>query len=182
MLPGTPQDASEEIVDLVDSENRIIGSATRREVRARNLLHRGVGILCKSSEGLIYVHKRTATKDVFPGMYDMLVGGVVASGESYADAARREIKEELGIDGPEPTPLFQHLYVGPHNRSWVAVYEVTWDGDIRHQESEVAWGSYMTLEQILQRLSLWEWVPDGLEIFQRYLQYGKQSRVGSGPS
>jgi 8-oxo-dGTP pyrophosphatase MutT (NUDIX family) len=167
-LSTTPISPHEEIVDLVDDENRIVGRAKRSDVRAKNLLHRGVGIVCKSSAGQVYVHRRTTTKDVFPGLYDMLVGGVVGSGESYEAAARREILEELGIDGPEPRHLFHHLYLGPLNRSWVAVYEVIWDGPIRHQESEVAWGSYLSLEEVIAKLEVWEWVPDGLEIFQRY--------------
>jgi isopentenyldiphosphate isomerase len=165
-----PRPAADEIVDLVDESNRVIGTAPRREVRARNLLHRGVGILCRNSRGEVYVHRRTATKDVFPGLHDMFVGGVVGSKESYDDAARREIREELGIEGPEPRRLFDHLYLGPLNRSWVAVYEVTWDGPIRHQETEVAWGAYMTLDELLGKLGEWEFVPDGLEIFAAYME------------
>jgi isopentenyldiphosphate isomerase len=164
-----PRLGADEIVDLVDEENRVIGKAPRREVRAKNLLHRGVGILCRNSRREVYVHRRTATKDVFPALYDMLVGGVVASGETYDAAAGREILEELGIEGPEPRWLFDHLYLGPLNRSWVAVYEVTWDGPIRHQESEVAWGTYMTMEELHRKLDEWEFVPDGLEIFQAYI-------------
>ena len=173
---------ADELVDLIDPANNIIGRASRREVRSRNLLHRGVGILCRNSRGDIYVHRRTTTKDVFPGMYDMFVGGVVGWGETYEAAAQREIAEELGIAGPEPRFLFHHLYQGPLNRAWVAVYEVTWDGAIRHQESEVAWGSYLSLEELLAKLEEWDFVPDGLEIFEHYLQDLRQSRVGSGPA
>lgn len=169
--------SSDEIVDIVDAENRVVRRATRREVRAENLPHRGVGILCRDSTGRIYVHRRTPTKDVFPGMYDMLVGGVVASGESYEAAARREIAEELGIVGPEPRFLFQHHYVGPENHAFVAVYEVTWDGPMRHQESEVEWGAFLDIEEVLRSLERWAYVPDGLEIFERYREAG-----GSTPS
>lgn len=160
---------ADELVDVVDSENRVVRRTTRREVRTMNLPHRGVGILCRSSQGLYYVHRRTAIKDVFPGMYDMLVGGVVASGEAYEDAARREIAEELGIVGPEPRLLFHHHYAGPQNNAFVAVYEVTWDGPIRHQETEVEWGAFLSLEEVIRSLEEWEYVPDGLEIFGRYL-------------
>jgi len=175
------EQSGDEVVDLIDADNRVIGQTSRREVRARNLLHRGVGILCRNPEQAIYVHRRTNTKDVFPGMYDMFVGGVVASGESYETAAKREISEELGIVGPEPRFLFHHLYKGPLNHSWVAVYDVEWDGPIRHQESEVAWGQYLSMQDLLGKLETWSFVPDGLEIFQRYLQDGKQSGVGSNP-
>ena len=167
--PSPAPDPGEEVVDLVDESNRVIGKATRREVRAKNLLHRGVGIICTNSRGQVYVHRRTRTKDIFPGMYDMFVGGVVASGESAAQAARREILEELGIDGPEPRHLFNHLYLGPRNRAWVAVYEVQWDGPIRHQESEVEWGAFFSFQELDEKLREWEFVPDGLEIFRRLL-------------
>jgi isopentenyldiphosphate isomerase len=174
--------SGDELVDLISPENQVIGQTPRREVRARNLLHRGVGILCRNAAQAIYVHRRTDTKDVFPSMYDMFVGGVVTAGESYAAAAKREIAEELGIVGPEPRLLFHHLYKGPLNHSWVAVYAVEWDGPIRHQESEVAWGQYLSMEDLLVRLETWSFVPDGLEIFHRYLQDGKQSGVSSNPA
>ncbi len=160
------RDPGDERVDLVDLQNRVIGTTTRREVRGKNLLHRGVGILCWNSAGLLYVHRRTTTKDVFPGMYDMLVGGVVSSGESDLDAARREIQEELGIEGPEPRYLAHHLYQGPRNRAWVAVYEVLWDGPIRHQASEVEWGAFLAVPEIVEKLGVWTFVPDGLEIWE----------------
>lgn len=168
----------------MDRENRVIGRAPRREVRGQNLLHRGVGILCRNSRGEVYVHRRTDTKDVFPGLYDMLVGGVVAAGESYEDAARREVGEELGVGG-SPRYLFTHLYDGPRNRSWVAVYEVEWNGPIRHQESEIAWGAWLAWEELLARVDApaagagdapWEFVPDGLEIFGVY-----RERFPDGP-
>ncbi len=154
-----------EWIDLINEDNHVIGRAPRAQVRAKNLLHRGVGIICYNSQGDVYVHRRTDTKDVFPGMYDMFVGGVVASKESYSAAATREICEELGIEGPEPAFLFRHLYRGPLNYSWVQVYSVTWDGPITHQPEEIAWGQWLPA----QRLDAWarehEIVPDGLEIF-----------------
>ena len=166
-------DPGDEIVDLIDGNDRVIGTAFRREVRAKNLFHRGAGILVRNSRGEIYVHRRTETKDVFPGRYDMLVGGMVASGESYEIAARRELGEELGIREAELSPLFVHLYDGPHNHVRVTVFETTWDGPIRHQESEIAWGRWMSLDEILERIPEWDWVPDGLEIFERWRATGE---------
>lgn len=156
----------DELVDLIDVHDRVIGRARRREIRRRNLLHRGVGILCRNSGGEIYVHRRTKTKDVFPAMYDMFVGGVVGLAEEYADAARREIREELGIECAELEWVFNHLYVGTRNRSLVAVFKVTWDGEIRHQEEEICWGAFLTTEELERRIEEWTFVPDGLEIYR----------------
>ena len=160
----------DEWIDWVDEDDRVIGRVTRAQMRAENLLHRVISVLCTNAAGEIYVHRRTHHKDVFPDLYDMFVGGVVGAGESYDAAARREIGEELGIVGPIPEFLFRHRYEGRASRSIIAVYRVRWDGTIVHQASEVAWGSYCTLDQIAKNSAGWEYVPDGWEIFQRYLE------------
>jgi 8-oxo-dGTP pyrophosphatase MutT (NUDIX family) len=177
--PSPPGGPGAEWVDLVDLQNRAIGKATRREVRSLNLLHRGVGILCRNSSGQVYVHRRTETKDVFPGLYDMFVGGVVASGESYDAAAKREILEELGIAGPAPDCLFDHLYQGPKNRSWIRVYRVLWDGPIVHQTEEVAWGAWLPESALEAWVREHPIVPDGLEIFERYLEWRRAGGAGA---
>jgi isopentenyldiphosphate isomerase len=148
-------------------------------MRAENLLHRTVAILCLDPAGRIYVHRRTQHKDVFPGLYDAFVGGVVESGESYAVSARREIGEELGIVGPTPELLFMHRYEDEHSRSHTAVFRVTWDGPIRHQPSEVEWGRYCDLEEIVENRHGWRFVPDGWEFFERYLALQRLKKLPS---
>ncbi len=57
----------------------------------------------------LYVHRRTETKDVYPGYLDVCAGGVNAAGESYDTCAARELEEELGVSGeaglPVPPPV-----------------------------------------------------------------------------
>jgi hypothetical protein len=47
--------------------------------------------------------------------------------------------------------------------------EVTWDGPIRHQENEIAWGTFMSLEELGAKLNESPFVPDDGEIFSRWL-------------
>lgn len=160
----------DERVDLIDLEDRVLGQVTRRRVRAENLLHRGVSVLVWNGRGELFVHRRTDTKDVFPGLHDVFVAGVVQAGEGYDQAARREVEEELGVRGPEPRPLFRHLYLGPACRAWTGVYEVAWDGPIVTQESEVAWGAFLPLDEAVRWSETRPFVPDGLEIFRVWRQ------------
>jgi isopentenyldiphosphate isomerase len=160
----------DELVDLVDEDDRVIGRATRREVRRANLLHRAAAVVCRNSGGQIYVHRRTQTKDVFPGMYDGCVGGVVSSGERYQDTARRELAEELGIVGPAPRFLFKQRYRGPELDTWNAIFEVVWDGPIVHQPEEVAWGAFLSEDELRSRMETWPFVPDGLQMLRHYLR------------
>lgn len=164
---GEP-DQPAEVGVLADDEDRVIGAAPRTEIRGLNLLHRGVAIIVRNSAGEIYVHRRTETKDVFPGMYDMVVGGMVTEGESYEEAARRELAEELGIEEVEPTFLLKHRYLGDKNNAWISLYEVVWPGPIRHQEEEISWGAYLTEEEIVAKLNDWQFAPDHLEVFEGY--------------
>ena len=86
-------DPADELVDVVDEDDRVVATATRREVRRRALLHRCTYVLLRNAAGEILVHRRTDTKDVFPGAYDVFAGGVCAAGESYDECARREVAD-----------------------------------------------------------------------------------------
>ncbi len=163
--------AKAEWVDLVDRDNQVIGRALRSEVRQKNLLHRGIAVLVRNSQGQVYVHQRTASKDLFPALYDMFVGGVVGEGEDYLEAARREAEEELGVKNPELEFLFDHLYEGDKNFSWVRCYRVTWDGPVRHQPEEVQWGDWMDEDRLPQWTAEVPIVPDGLDVFRAYLAW-----------
>ena len=113
-----------EPVDIVDDEDRVVATVPRREMRARRLLHRCTYVLVRNSAGLTHVHRRTDTKDTFPGAYDMLPGGVCASGESYDDCARRELAEELGIEVLEAEPLLELVHDYPEKRVLLDVWRV----------------------------------------------------------
>ena len=161
-------DPGDELVDIVDEDDRVVSVVQRREIREGNLLHRCTYVLVRRSDGRVLVHRRTETKDVYPGAYDMFAGGVLASGESYDDGARRELEEELGIAGAPLTPLFRHRYSGSSGEAWGAVYETVWDGRVIHQESEVAWSDWVTLEELDAMLDEREFCLDSREIFARW--------------
>ncbi|MGZ4793813.1 MAG: NUDIX domain-containing protein, partial [Ilumatobacteraceae bacterium] len=88
---------TDELVDIVDDNDMVIASVTRAEMRAKRLQHRSVGIVVLSSNGRLLIHRRSLDKDIWPGWWDIAAGGVVTAGETYEDAAQRELAEELGI-------------------------------------------------------------------------------------
>ncbi|MGW0767947.1 NUDIX domain-containing protein [Streptomyces sp. NPDC002676] len=162
-------DPAEEILDVVDEQDRVVGQAPRGEVYARGLRHRCVFVQARDADGRLFVHRRTATKLVFPSLYDMFVGGVVGAGESYDEAALREAEEELGVQGlARPEHLFTFLYDNGDGQSWwSAVYEVRCELPVRPQAEEVQWYGFLPEEEVERRLGDWEWVPDGLAAYER---------------
>ncbi|MFF8832820.1 NUDIX domain-containing protein [Streptomyces sp. NPDC015131] len=162
--------AAEEILDVVDENDEVVGRLPRGEVYARGLRHRCVFVLARDAEDRVFVHRRTASKLVFPSRYDMFVGGVVGAGESYDEAALREAEEELGVRGlPRPVPLFRFLYEDGGGRGswWSAVYEVRCELPVEPQAEEVAWGAFLPEAEVVARLGDWAWVPDGLAAYER---------------
>ncbi len=165
--------AADEILDIVDDNDEVIGRAPRGEAYARGLRHRCAFVLARDAEGRIFVHRRTATKLVFPSRYDMFVGGVVGTGESYDDAALREAEEELGVSGlPRPVPLFKFLYEDGDRSWWSSVYGVRCELPVHPQAEEVAWHTFLPPAELEQKLGEWEWVPDGLAAWRRLRESG----------
>jgi 8-oxo-dGTP pyrophosphatase MutT (NUDIX family) len=173
---GAPWSAADEVLDVVDRGDRVTGRATRGEVYARGLLHRCVFVLARDGEGRVFVHRRTASKLVFPSRYDMFVGGVVGAGEECSAAALREASEELGVSGlPQPEPLFTFLYEGEGGSWWSYVYEVRCTLPVSPQVSEVAWYAFVDGAELERRLAEWDWVPDGLEAYRRLREWRAQA-------
>ncbi|SEF22156.1 ADP-ribose pyrophosphatase YjhB, NUDIX family [Amycolatopsis pretoriensis] len=172
-MPG-----SDELVALYDQAGSVVGTTTRSRVRAEALWHAAGVVLVRSGDGrAVYVHLRTAVKDVFPSTWDCWAGGVVAAGESPAGCARRELAEELGVHGVEPVPLFTKVYDDGRNRCHNFAFEVRWDGPIRHQAEEIVEGRWIPLED----LRAWvddpapelPFIPDGREGVQEWFRrYG----------
>jgi mutator protein MutT len=162
---------------LVDENDRVVGTAPRTEVRARNLLHRGIAILVRNSAGEIFVHRRTAMKDVFSSCYDMFIAGMVSAGETYEECALRELREELGISEAALEFLFKHYYIGPENHCWNAIFRTTWDGPIVTQPEEIEWGSFLAPETLTERIGQWEFTPDGLEAYERFKHWSMTKRA-----
>lgn len=85
-----------EQVAWVDGEDQLLGALARSELRERSLIGRGTYILLFNSAGELCVHRRTLSKALYPGYWDVAAGGMVLATESYAESAARELEEELG--------------------------------------------------------------------------------------
>jgi 8-oxo-dGTP pyrophosphatase MutT (NUDIX family) len=160
---------SEEQVAIVDGKNRVIGCAGRSVMRRFNLIHRATYILLLNARGELFVQKRTAGKDVYPGYYEVAVGGVVQAGEEYDVSAQRELAEEVGLDGAVLTPLFDFYWQDEGNRVWGRAYICAAEGPLTLQPEEVEWGRFMDIDEILRLRRTEPFTPDGLYLLDRYL-------------
>jgi 8-oxo-dGTP pyrophosphatase MutT (NUDIX family) len=107
-------DPGSELVDVVDADDRVLRTVTRAEMRRDRLRHRCTFVVVRTSDGGVLVHRRSEEKDLWPGAWDLAVGGVVTAGEDWESAARRELAEEVGIEGVDLVELGRGRYRDDH--------------------------------------------------------------------
>lgn len=143
-------DNNKELLPVVDTAGRVVGSATRGACHdGRKLLHPVVHLHLFDSAGRLYLQKRPLWKQIQPGRWDTAVGGHVDWGESVGEALRRETREELGLDGLEPEHLMTYPFESECERELVYVYRAVYDGPVR-PSAELDGGRFWTLEEIGQ--------------------------------
>jgi isopentenyldiphosphate isomerase len=157
-----------QLVDLIDGHGRITGTVTRKQMRVDRLPYRGIFILLFNTEGKLFIHLRTATKDINPGFWDVTIAGVVAAGESFDCGASRELQEELGIDA-KPRPLFTIHYEDSMTSVHGVAYRLIHDGPFVLQAEEIVRGEFLALEEVASRRVREPFCGDGLAVLAEYL-------------
>ncbi len=161
---GTTQGGpGDELVDVVDDDDLVVGTVTRRQMRAERLLHRSVGIAVLGSDGRLLVHRRSDAKDLWPGRWDLAVGGVVGAGESYAVAAARELDEEIGVRGVLVL-IGGDKFVDADVASFGQCYTIVHDGPFSFDDGEVVETRWVDAAALAELLATESFVPDSLSM------------------
>lgn len=160
---------AQEMVQIVDRDNCEVEALPRHLMRSRGQIHRACYILVLNARREIFVQKRTMTKDIYPGFWDVAAGGVVLAGESYEDSAVRELAEELGVGNTPLTPIFDHYFEDASNRVWGRIFCCTHEGPFILQPEEVEDGRFLPPAEILARSRNESFTPDGILILRRLI-------------
>jgi len=157
--------ADDELVDLVDEDDRVLEVVTRAEMRARGdrARHRACYVAVLTTGGELVVHRRADWKDVYPGWWDLCFGGVLAAGEGWDDAARRELREEAGID-VRPELLGIDRWQAPGVRLSARVYLVRSDGPFTCPDGEVVELATVPLPALAGWLEVHDVCPDSVDL------------------
>jgi isopentenyldiphosphate isomerase len=134
---------SEEIFDIVNERDEVIGQMPRPQVHREGHKHRSVHALVFNARGEIFLQKRSMTKDTFPGAWDSSASGHVDSGEDYDACAVRELREELGLEvAATPARLFKIAACAETGYEFVWVYRLESEGPFDLQPEEIERGEW----------------------------------------
>ncbi|MEU1620919.1 NUDIX domain-containing protein [Streptomyces sp. NPDC005722] len=156
-----------ELVERVDEHDHVLGVVDRDSAIRHKWMHRIATIVCRDAGGRILVHRRPDGVSLFPGRFNWMLGGAVNVGESYEDAAARELAEELGVEG-RPGFVFKFLCKGAISPYWLGLHEVVVEGPIQPDPSEIAWYDWCSESYLSGFVRRQTFVPDAREAFDRY--------------
>lgn len=145
----------DEYLDLVDSQDNVIGKKLRSEIYAMHLSNfRVINAFVINSKGELWIPRRAADKRIFPLCLDMSVGGHVESGESYEETFRRETKEELNIDIGQVTyrTLGKLTPESDDVSAFMQVYEIKQDEDPNYNPADFVEYFWITPAEALRRI------------------------------
>ncbi len=145
----------DELMDVVDRHNNVIGQKKRSELYAEDSPNcRAINAFLVNARGQIWIPRRTAHKRLFPLHLDMSCGGHVRSGESYEDALKREVAEELNLDIEHvPWRLLGHLTPYDDGVSmFMKVYEIQDDETPRWNSDDFVEASWLWPREIRDRV------------------------------
>jgi isopentenyl-diphosphate delta-isomerase type 1 len=162
----------EEIFDVVDAADRVIGQAPRSVVHRERWLHRAVHVFLFDGAGRLTMQLRSATKDEYPLCFTSSASGHLGSGESYDQAAVRELEEELGL-ASIPLEFLGKLPASPetaHEHS--ALYRARTDEPLRPDPDEIAELVRLPLDEIAAWLAREpaKFSPPFATLFQWYMR------------
>src|SRR5262245_23848399 len=140
---------SEEIFDVVNEHDEVIGRETRREVHRRKLRHRAVHIFVFNQRGDVFLQKRSMSKDSSPGLWDSSSSGHLDCGEEYDACAMRELREEIGLNVSVcPHRLFKIEACAQTGQEFVWLYQCENDGPFTLHPEEIERGDWFAPQQI----------------------------------
>jgi len=144
----------EEIFDVVNEHDEVIGRKPRNEIHRLKLKHRAVHVLVFNSKGELFLQKRSMKKDCFPGTWDSSASGHLDSGESYDACAVRELSEELGLTvARTPERLFKIDACAGTGWEFVWVYRLQSEGPFTLHPEEIECGDWFSSAKLNQWLA-----------------------------
>lgn len=138
----------EEMVDRLDASGRIVGVLPRSQAHLESAGLRVVHVFLFDARGRLLIHQLSDQKR-FAGAWGSSVAGAVRAGEAPRKAARRELREELGIAGVRLRSLGRIRFSGDGITKHIFLYAAVHNGaPLRPDPKEISAFEFLPLDAI----------------------------------
>ena len=162
-----------ELVDIVDDNDSVIGTATREDAHTKGYIHRSVLWYVFDSDGQVFVNQRTEDKDFYPLYWSIVFGGHVKSGQSYEEAVKVESYEECGVESsPFLIGSFQKR-IDNEDKENVQVYGFVCD-DLKLDPKEILKGEFLSLGELEEKIKSENFLPETGKLLDMLKEYKKR--------
>ncbi len=163
MRSGNLHSTMAELLYRVAADDTVEGSVERDRAHADAVLHRSGIVFLRRSDGGILLQHRSPSKRIFPDRYDCSAAFHVTFGESYEEAAVRELREEAGVSASVHW-LGKFTHHDPPEHQIVAVFLCESDSPIAIDTSESTGFEFRTkpaIDKIVREGRVTPWLRDG---------------------
>ncbi len=165
-----------EYFDIINEKGEVVGKALRSECHGNPaLVHRAAHVLVFNKKGKLLLQLRSKDKDIQPGKWDTSVGGHLGVGESYEQAALREMKEELGVDPPELEHLYDYPMRNEIESENIRSFMTRHEGPFKPQAEEIDEIKFWSLEEIASSIDTGVFTPNFETEFRMLALFFKKS-------
>jgi len=137
----------QEILDVVDEDNQIVGSAPFEEVFEKRLNHRRVHVLIFNDKGELFLQQLGSNKKFCPGHWSTSAAVNLRKGEAYEDAAVDELKKQLDIEA-SLTKIAEFTYDHYKMRKFIEVFRCVHSGPFTLNLDEIADGRWFSVSDV----------------------------------
>lgn len=155
-------DKEDEVFELVDENDQVIGKEHRGIVHRQGYLHRAVYAWVFNPAGELLIQRRSPLKKIGANQWDLSVAEHLQPGENYLSAVVRGLGEELGIQteavevaGPLQPTHKRELHQGEfHDVELVQSYRLNgWKGEVQLVDGEVSEICWMSIEKLRKEIA-----------------------------
>jgi isopentenyl-diphosphate delta-isomerase len=147
-------DHPEEILDLVNEHDEVIGTETRKEIYAQGMRnYRVIHAFIVNDEGKLWIPRRVSYKKLYPNGLDYSIAGHVESGETYEQGLIKEALEEVGLD-LTTIPFKEIGRFNPHTydvHCFQRVYEISTNEVPNYNHDDFSGFEWLSPQEVIER-------------------------------
>ena len=158
-LKNTKAEYIDEIVDIVNPNDEVIGQKPKNECHLKGILHRNISILIFKdlSQDEVLIQKRSKYKRNKPLKWN-LTSGHVSSGETREEGAKRELQEEMFYGVPFPdlklVELFKFEKSGDNDHEIVSMHSTIYNGEFSIDPRESEGYKYIHMDELIKDIEI----------------------------